>query len=89
MYGIDINVFADPLSVDFGRTNSHQHLAFGNGIHRCVGAPLAHAEMKIFLEEWLARIPDFSLDSDKPPTRVTGIVHSHETLHLIWPRPGT
>ena len=43
--------------------------------------------MKIFLEEWLARIPDFSLDPDNPPIRVTGIVHSHETLHLIWPQP--
>jgi cytochrome P450 len=87
MHGIDKKVFMDPLSVDFGRTDSHQHLGFGSGIHRCVGAPLAHAEMKIFLEEWLARIPDFSLDPDHPPTRVTGIVHSHETLHLIWALP--
>jgi cytochrome P450 len=85
MYGLDKSIYSDPLSVDFDRPDSHQHLGFGNGIHRCVGAPLAHAEMRIFLEEWLTRIPDFSLDPDNPPKRVTGIVHGHESLNLIWP----
>ena len=85
-HGIDKEIFSDPLNVDFDRTDSHKHLGLGSGIHRCVGAPLAHAEIKIFLEEWLTRIPDFSLDPDHPPLRVTGIVHSHGTLHLTWPK---
>jgi len=89
LYGLDEKVFSDPLSVDFDRTDSSQHLAFGAGIHRCVGAPLAHAEMKVFLEEWLVRIPEFSLDPFNPPIRVTGIVHSHETLNLVWPTEST
>jgi cytochrome P450 len=89
MHGIDKEIFSDPLNVDFDRPDSHKHLGLGSGIHRCVGAPLAHAEMKIFLEEWLTRIPEFSLDPDNPPIRVTGIVHSHETLHLIWPKAPT
>src|ERR1700722_155458 len=89
LYGLDEKTFSDPLSVDFDRTDSSQHLAFGAGIHRCVGAPLAHAEMKVFLEEWLVRIPEFSLDPFNPPIRVTGIVHSHETLNLVWPTEST
>jgi len=37
-----------------------RHLAFGVGIHRCLGAGLAQMELRVALEEWLARIPEFS-----------------------------
>jgi cytochrome P450 len=39
-----------------------RHLAFGVGIHRCLGAGLAQMELRVALEEWLARIPVFGPD---------------------------
>ena len=39
------------------------HVAFGLGIHRCIGSNLARMEINVALQEWLARIPEFRLDS--------------------------
>lgn len=39
----------------------NRHLAFGIGIHRCLGAHLAHMELRVALTEWLRAIPDFEL----------------------------
>ncbi len=40
------------------------HLAFGHGIHSCMGAPLARVEVKVALEELLARTQSFVLNGD-------------------------
>jgi len=39
----------------------NRHAAFGLGIHRCVGSHLARMELRVALEVWLARFPEFSL----------------------------
>lgn len=57
----DPAVFPDPNKVDIGRKNN-RHLAFGFGIHRCIGVHLGRAEMTIAVEEWLKAFPNFSLD---------------------------
>ncbi|MGV9797358.1 cytochrome P450 [Mycobacterium sp. NPDC003449] len=44
------------------------HLAFGHGIHRCVGAPLAILEIRVALEEIVQRIPDFRVIGHDGPT---------------------
>lgn len=62
----DPAVFDDPtdfrLDRDFGKS-----VGFGYGIHSCIGAPLARMEVRVVLEEILARCPDMKLELDGPP----------------------
>ena len=51
----DEDVFTDPDRIDLRRGNARRNLAFGYGIHRCVGARLAELQLKILLEEMHAR----------------------------------
>ncbi|GAB2504511.1 cytochrome P450 family protein [Nocardia heshunensis] len=52
--------FTDPHRVDLDRADKN-HLAFGYGIHRCVGAPLARTEGTVALTRLLAAYPDLEL----------------------------
>ena len=56
----DPEQFADPDRLDIGR-NPNPHLAFGRGIHFCLGAPLARLEVEIGLNEMIRRFPDIAL----------------------------
>lgn len=47
----DEEVFDNPDKLDITRDNARRHLAFGYGIHRCVGARLAELQLKVLLEE--------------------------------------
>jgi cytochrome P450 len=55
--------FDQPDEHQLGR-KPNQHLAFGYGIHKCVGAPLARLELRIALEEWLRRTRAFGLTGE-------------------------
>jgi cytochrome P450 len=57
--------FQNPSELQIDRKNVHEHLAFARGIHSCVGAPVARAEVKIALERLLDRLPDFRIDEAK------------------------
>jgi pyruvate,water dikinase len=57
----DDAVFADPAAIDLRRENARSHLAFGHGIHFCLGASLARLEARVVLEELTARLPELSL----------------------------
>ncbi|GAA1269270.1 cytochrome P450 [Pseudonocardia aurantiaca] len=59
----DPDTFPEPDTIRLDRGNNSKHLAFGNGVHRCLGAFLAPAEMIVLLEEVLGRIPDYEIDS--------------------------
>ena len=56
----DPEVFPDADRVILDR-QQNRHLAFGAGIHRCAGSNLARMELRVAVEEWLARIPEFEL----------------------------
>ena len=53
--------WADPDRLDVTRA-PQRHVAFGDGIHHCLGAPLARLEARIVFEELFRRIPDYAID---------------------------
>jgi len=57
----DAAVFPDPDRLDVRRTNAALHLAFGHGIHFCLGAMLARKEMDVAFRVLLGRLDDFRL----------------------------
>ena len=54
----DPDAFDRPGQVILDRAHN-RHVAFGSGIHRCAGSNLARMELRVALEEWLQRIPEF------------------------------
>ena len=80
---LDSKEFADPLNADFERS-PNRHCAFVFGPHRCMGSNLARLEIRIALEEWLNRIPDFSIADDADIDVNLGAVVSLAKLPLVW-----
>ncbi|MFF0776249.1 cytochrome P450 [Nonomuraea wenchangensis] len=69
MYGSanrDPAVFADPDAFDVTRKPGG-HLAFGLGAHFCLGAALARLELRIFFEEWVARVREAEWADERGP----------------------
>jgi cytochrome P450 len=56
----------------------------GNAPHRCPGSFLARTEIKVYLQEWLARIPDFTIEPGALPIVRTGVNGSFHHLPLSW-----
>src|SRR5271169_4669265 len=80
--------FDNPDRVDLTRGSPKRHLAFGHGIHFCVGAALARIEARTVLTELLEQTQDFALDPDHDPHWVDSLlVRRHEQLHLHATRP--
>jgi len=69
----DVSMFPDPDKIDITRDNVRDHLAFGYGIHYCVGAPLARLEMRILLETLTQSLPDSHLIPNQPINYVRNI----------------
>lgn len=82
--GIDERRYPDPLTVDFRREDK-KHLTFGRGRHQCVGIFLARCELRVFLEEWLKRIPDFQIKQGEQPIVGPAKVNCVRYLPLTWP----
>ncbi|MDT5096091.1 MAG: hypothetical protein QOH60_5454 [Mycobacterium sp.] len=75
--------FDEPDRVDLTRESPKRHLAFGHGIHFCVGAALARIEARAVLTELLEQTRNFTLDPDHAPQWVDSLlVRRHEQLHL-------
>jgi len=85
MAGLDEDFTPNPLEVDFTRPLTEiRHAAFGAGPHTCPGAVLARREIRIFLETWLARMPDFRLKPGTRPAMVSGMTNGVRELWLSW-----
>jgi cytochrome P450 len=80
---VDPAIFSDATDVRFDR-EENRHIAFGGGVHRCLGSHLARRELRVTLREWHRRIPDYRIkpgheDLEYPP----GLRHVKD-LRLIW-----
>jgi len=80
----DPSKFVDPDKVMLDR-EVNPHIAFGVGIHRCAGSNLARMEMRVSIEEWLKRIPDFRLEDPDAVTWAGGQVRGPRTMSVVWP----
>ncbi len=77
----DPEAFLDADEVQLDRAEN-RHAAFGLGIHRCLGSNLARMELRIALEEWMARYPDFELTDPSAVTWSAGQVRGPRTLPM-------
>jgi cytochrome P450 len=84
----DPEVFSDPdtFEIDRAAKEVRKHIAFGHGIHACVGAALGRALLECALRTLFTRLPELRLDPDRPARRDLGRFHtrSWETLPLRW-----
>ena len=74
----DETVFEDADEFHLERRDG-RHVAFGIGPHRCVGSHLARLEMRIAVEEFLRRVPDFRLAPGPDPGW-----YAASALELVW-----
>jgi cytochrome P450 len=78
----DETVFPDAERFDIGRENARRHLAFGHGIHRCVGARLAEIQLAVLFEEILKR--DIRVDLAGEPTRLAScFLHGFTEMPVV------
>ncbi len=80
---LDPAEFDEPTEVRFDR-DVNRHLAFGGGVHRCLGSHLARRELRIALREWHRRIPDYGLTPGYEVTYLPPLRYVPD-LQLTWP----
>jgi cytochrome P450 len=81
----DPQFFPDADEVRIDRVEN-RHAAFGLGMHRCIGSNLARMELRIALEEWVKRYPDFELTDPAKVTWSAGQVRGPRTVPVRVPR---
>ncbi|MFF1745669.1 cytochrome P450 [Streptomyces mirabilis] len=81
----DTSVFPDPDRLDIDRGARH-HLAFGFGVHQCLGQPLARVELQVVYATLYRRIPTLRLavDLDQVPFKCDGLVYGVYKLPVTW-----
>ncbi len=71
----------DAYTVDL--TRNAKHLAFGAGVHRCLGSHLARLELRVTLREWHRRIPDYQIVPGTELNFMFGL-RQVDALPLVW-----
>ncbi|WP_042372488.1 cytochrome P450 [Streptacidiphilus neutrinimicus] len=81
----DGSVFASPDELDVGR-DARRHVAFGFGVHQCLGQPLARLELQIALETLIRRLPGLRLavPVEQLRYRTDTVVYGVEELPVAW-----
>lgn len=81
--GIDDRPISCPMTVDFERKRI-EHATFGGGAHRCPGMHLARLEIRVMIEEWLSRIPEFEVAPGGAIEFTSGITASVNAIPIVW-----
>jgi cytochrome P450 len=80
---VDPGEFEDGMSVKLDR-EVNRHIAFGAGVHRCLGSHLARRELRVTLREWHRRIPDYSIKPGHEDLEYPPGLRSVRNLVLVW-----
>jgi cytochrome P450 len=83
----DPAMFKDPEKLDLFRPNAKKQMAFGVGIHRCLGSHYAKMMFQVMLGQILARLPDFELAGEPQRFEDAGEVYAVSKL-LVTFTPG-
>jgi cytochrome P450 len=81
---VDPAEFSNPSDVRFDR-ETNRHIAFGAGVHRCLGSHLARRELRISLREWHRRIPEYAIKPGHEELVYPPGLRSVQHLTLVWP----
>ena len=81
----DPDAFEAPEEFRLDRLRN-RHVAFGMGIHRCVGSNLARLELLVALQEWLRAFPHYRLDPAKETSWANGQVRGPRTIPVLLHR---
>ncbi|GAB3491921.1 cytochrome P450 [Amycolatopsis cihanbeyliensis] len=78
--------FADPDTLDLGRGDAGGHLAFGHGLHQCLGQQLARIEMRVGYAELFRRFPGLRLavEPEQVPLRTDMGIYGVHRLPVSW-----
>jgi cytochrome P450 len=82
---LDPAMFDHPDRIELDRNNGSRHLAFGQGIHICVGMHLARLELRVGVKEMLRRTRNIRLDPENPLSRNHGFpVRGFTALPILF-----
>jgi cytochrome P450 len=70
---LDPQVFDDPLVFDVSRADADRHLAFGHGVHFCLGAQLARMELRSLFGQLVPRLVSIEVDGEAAYTQTTAV----------------
>ena len=81
-------VFSDPDAFDLERGNVKDHMAFGNGTHFCLGAPLARLEARVAFQQLLTRLPNLRLKDPEAsaPAMDSPLFRGPSRVEVVWDR---
>ncbi|GAA1577458.1 cytochrome P450 [Actinomadura kijaniata] len=81
--------FADPHTLRLDRADAGRHLAFGHGVHQCLGQQLARIEMRVAYRALFDRFPTLRLavPAAEITMRESSLVYGVERLPVTWDRP--
>ncbi|MEU7828311.1 MULTISPECIES: cytochrome P450 [unclassified Nonomuraea] len=82
----DPSLFTDPAELRLDRAEARRHLAFGHGVHQCLGQQLARIEMRIGYRRLFERFPGLRLavPASEVPLKERAAVYGVESLPVTW-----
>jgi cytochrome P450 len=81
----DPRIFANPHEIDLFRDNGARHMAFGHGIHFCIGAQLARAELNVAITEMVGRLKNFRyVDGQNSVDHLATYTYAPSKIHFAF-----